>query len=103
MLVFYLNSSTWRWSVIKGGNGNQHARTLAPHMGDQGQLQQRAPYLVQLMPGGKPIKLLYDAPQIWLPVRLVQGRIENEIKANLSAVRRYAESKHAKQGSALRQ
>ncbi|CAL5228575.1 g11732 [Coccomyxa viridis] len=46
---------------------------------------------------------LFVRPQIWLPVRLVQGRIENEIKANLSAVRLYAESKHAKQGSALRQ
>ena len=41
--------------------------------------------------------------QIWLPVRLVQGRIENEIKANLSAVRLYAEGQYARQGSASRQ
>ena len=40
--------------------------------------------------------------QIWLPVRLVQGRIENEIKANLAAVRRYAEDVHAKHGSTLK-
>ncbi len=59
--------------------------------------------LVQLMPGRMPSKLSCNALQIWLPVRLVQGRIENEIKANLSAVRRYAESKYARQGSALRQ
>lgn len=41
--------------------------------------------------------------QIWLPIRLVQGRIENEIKANLSAVRRHAEGLHAKQGSVMKQ
>jgi hypothetical protein len=41
--------------------------------------------------------------QIWLPIRLVQGRIENEIKANLAAVRSYAEGLHAKQGTALKQ
>ena len=41
--------------------------------------------------------------QIWLPIRLVQGRIENEIKANLSAVRQHAERLYARQGSALRQ
>ena len=44
-----------------------------------------------------------DVMQIWLPIRLVQGRIENEIKANLSAVRQHAERLHAMQGSPLRQ
>ena len=29
--------------------------------------------------------------QVWLPVRLVQGRIENEIKNNLAAVRQHTE------------
>ena len=42
------------------------------------------------------------AVQIWLPVRLVQSRIESEIKANLAAVRRHAEGIHAKQGSTLK-
>lgn len=35
--------------------------------------------------------------QIWLPVRLVQGRVEKEIKSNLLAVQRHAERMHALQ------
>ncbi|BDA51073.1 hypothetical protein COCOBI_17-2930 [Coccomyxa sp. Obi] len=34
---------------------------------------------------------LFVRPQLWLPVRLVQGRIENEIKNNLAAVQRHTE------------
>lgn len=35
---------------------------------------------------------LYVMPQAWLPVGLIQGRIEKEVKQNLAAVRKYAES-----------
>ncbi len=42
--------------------------------------------------------------QVWLPVALVQGRIEKEIVANLAAVRRYVEGQvRAGTGSALPQ
>jgi hypothetical protein len=34
---------------------------------------------------------VYVQPQPWLPVALVQGRIEREIMANLRAVAAYAE------------
>ena len=58
---------------------------------------------VQLLSDRALIMVSCVGVQIWLPVRLVQGRIENEIKANLSAVRRYAEGQYARQGSASRQ
>lgn len=35
---------------------------------------------------------LYVMPQQWLPVGLIQGRIEREVATNLEAVREYAES-----------
>jgi hypothetical protein len=35
--------------------------------------------------------------QVWLPVRLVQGRIEQEIKNNLAAVRHYTEGLYSRQ------
>lgn len=38
---------------------------------------------------------LFVRPQIWLPIRLIQNRVENEIKNNLSAVRRHSERLHA--------
>jgi hypothetical protein len=34
---------------------------------------------------------LYVQPQKWLPVALIQNRIENEVKNNLSAVKKHAE------------
>jgi hypothetical protein len=34
---------------------------------------------------------LFVRPQIWLPVRLIQSRIEGETQRNLAAVRVYAE------------
>ncbi|GFR46044.1 hypothetical protein Agub_g7513 [Astrephomene gubernaculifera] len=37
---------------------------------------------------------LYVKPQSWLPVALIQGRIENEVVRNLEAVSRYAESQY---------
>ena len=37
--------------------------------------------------------------QVWLPIRLIQNRVENEIKNNLTAVRRHSESLHGRQGS----
>ncbi len=44
---------------------------------------------------------LYVRPQAWLPVRLIQSRIEGEVIANLRAVQQHAERLH--QGSVLRQ
>lgn len=41
-------------------------------------------------------------PQIWLPVRLVQGRIENEIRNNLMAVCRHTELLHSRQSAKSR-
>lgn len=35
---------------------------------------------------------LYVQPQSWLPVRLLQGRIEREVNNNLQAVRRHAQA-----------
>ena len=35
---------------------------------------------------------LFVRPQVWLPVRLIQGRIQQEIGANLSAVQQHAEA-----------
>ncbi|KXZ44564.1 hypothetical protein GPECTOR_65g182 [Gonium pectorale] len=35
---------------------------------------------------------LFVKPQAWLPVALIQGRIENEVLRNLEAVSRYSES-----------
>ncbi len=40
--------------------------------------------------------------QLWLPVRLVQGRIENEIKNNLAAVRRHTEGLYVRRGAGSR-
>jgi len=37
---------------------------------------------------------LYVRPQAWLPVRLIQSRIESEVAANLQAVQQYAERMH---------
>lgn len=34
---------------------------------------------------------LYVKPQTWLPVRLIQGRIEGEVISNLQAVQKHAE------------
>jgi len=34
---------------------------------------------------------LYVQPQAWLPVRLIQSRIENEVVKNLGAVRDHAQ------------
>lgn len=35
---------------------------------------------------------LYVQPQKWLPVKLIQGRITNQVVANLSCVQSHAES-----------
>lgn len=43
---------------------------------------------------------LHVQPQQWLPVRLIQSRIEGEVKANLLAVRDYSE-RHWKQALAV--
>ncbi|KAG2493232.1 hypothetical protein HYH03_008648 [Edaphochlamys debaryana] len=43
---------------------------------------------------------LYVKPQAWLPVALIQGRIENEVVRNLEAVSRYAESRFQAQQAA---
>ena len=40
--------------------------------------------------------------QVWLPIRLIQNRVENEIKNNLAAVRRHSEALHRRQGSTQR-
>ncbi|PNW87072.1 hypothetical protein CHLRE_02g107750v5 [Chlamydomonas reinhardtii] len=37
---------------------------------------------------------LFVKPQAWLPVALIQGRIENEVVRNLEAVGKYAEAQH---------
>lgn len=37
---------------------------------------------------------LFVRPQVWLPVQLVQSRIEAEVKNNLNAVRAYAQGLH---------
>ena len=42
---------------------------------------------------------LYVQPQSWLPVRLIQSRIQNEVVSNLQAVRTHSEKLH-QQGSA---
>ncbi|KAL3159087.1 hypothetical protein ABBQ32_011085 [Trebouxia sp. C0010 RCD-2024] len=42
---------------------------------------------------------LFVRPQVWLPIRLIQNRVENEIKNNLAAVRRHSEALHGRQGS----
>ena len=44
---------------------------------------------------------LYVRPQAWLPVRLIQSRIEGEVVANLRAVQQHAERLH--RNSALQQ
>ena len=44
---------------------------------------------------------LYVRPQGWLPVRLIQSRIEGEVIANLRAVQQHAERLH--QSSVLQQ
>lgn len=41
---------------------------------------------------------VFVRPQRWLPVQLVQPRIEQEIRANLLAVCRHAASCHAAAG-----
>ncbi|KAK9902244.1 hypothetical protein WJX75_009271 [Coccomyxa subellipsoidea] len=45
---------------------------------------------------------LFVRPQIWLPVRLVQGRIESEIKNNLAAVRSHTERLYSQKRAGLR-
>ena len=35
---------------------------------------------------------LFVKPQVWLPVRLIQGRIQGEISAILCAVRQHSEA-----------
>ena len=40
---------------------------------------------------------LHVQPQPWLPVRLIQNRIEGEVKNNLRAVREYSERQWASQ------
>ena len=37
--------------------------------------------------------------QVWLPIRLIQNRVENEIKNNLAAVQQHSEALHGQQGS----
>ena len=37
--------------------------------------------------------------QVWLPIRLIQNRVENEIKNNLAAVRQHSEALHGRRGS----
>lgn len=43
---------------------------------------------------------LYVLPQQWLPVGLIQSRIEREVAANLDAVRRHAQTMHSKAAAA---
>jgi hypothetical protein len=38
---------------------------------------------------------LYVQPKAWLPVGLIQDRIEKEVVRNLGAVKRHAEQLHA--------
>ncbi|GLC40188.1 hypothetical protein PLESTB_001939400 [Pleodorina starrii] len=40
---------------------------------------------------------LFVKPQAWLPVALIQGRIENEVVRNLEALRQYAEAQYQRQ------
>jgi hypothetical protein len=40
---------------------------------------------------------LYVQPQAWLPVALIQNRIEKEVAKNLEAVRAHAEYLHTRQ------
>lgn len=42
---------------------------------------------------------LFVRPQIWLPIRLIQNRVENEIKNNLAAVRKHSEALQGRKGS----
>lgn len=55
----------------------------------------------RMMPAGDMRSILcyslYVMPQAWLPVNFIQGRIEQEVKQNLAAVRKYAESLSRKQ------
>ena len=37
--------------------------------------------------------------QIWLPIRLIQNRVENEIKNNLTAVQKHSEALHGRKDS----
>ena len=39
---------------------------------------------------------LYVMPQKWLPIQLIQGRIEKDIGNNLNAIKTYSEMKHVK-------
>jgi hypothetical protein len=41
---------------------------------------------------------LYVQPQAWLPVALIQNRIEKEVTNNLKAVRKYAEQLYRQSG-----
>ncbi|KAK9822828.1 hypothetical protein WJX81_006251 [Elliptochloris bilobata] len=43
---------------------------------------------------------LFVRPQIWLPVRLIQGRVEGEVRTNLAAVREHSERVWTSQRSA---
>ncbi|DBA89699.1 TPA: hypothetical protein ACH3X2_004589 [Trebouxia sp. C0005] len=42
---------------------------------------------------------LFVRPQVWLPIRLIQNRVENEIKNNLTAVQRHSEALYRQKGS----
>ena len=44
---------------------------------------------------------LYVQPPPWMPVRLIQGRFEGEIAANLTAVRAHSEQQWARQRPGL--
>ena len=46
------------------------------------------------LPLPSPLTVVCTA-QIWLPVRLVQGRVEKEVRTNLVAVQQHAEHMHA--------
>lgn len=43
---------------------------------------------------------LYVQPQAWLPVGIIQSRIEKEVVRNLDAVRKYAEQLQSKRMAA---
>ncbi len=44
---------------------------------------------------------LYVQPQAWLPVRLVQSRIQLEVASNLQAVRSHSEMLHQQAAAAV--
>lgn len=58
----------------------------------------RGVWRMQPQPGGGPGTILsyalYVKPQSWLPVTIIQGRIEREVTRNLEAVCKHAEACH---------